>query len=158
MSDKPDWPRLMHLAKQIPKQFHRVNRVVYVCGAPVAGPIRHVTPTHLTPDVVLQLQLADDIVTRVLFQNNLVRKFSQVPVVLFPVSFDQDDASGTKRSIGVRTFITDDFMTGSPACPGKDYDESVVTTIVNLILAEVPGISRVALDLTPKPPATTEWE
>jgi len=58
----------------------------------------------------------------------------------------------------IRTIITNDFMTGIPATPGKQISINVVNKMVDRILAEVPGISRVAYDLTGKPPATTEWE
>jgi GMP synthase (glutamine-hydrolysing) len=33
-----------------------------------------------------------------------------------------------------------------------------LTELHDRIMAEVPGISRIALDITSKPPATTEWE
>lgn len=40
-------------------------------------------------------------------------------------------------------------MTGVPAVPGKDIPESVVIDMVEGIL-KIPGISRVAYDLTSK--------
>lgn len=43
--------------------------------------------------------------------------------------------------------------------PGTEHMPDVVLEkIVGRILAEVPGISRVLYDLTPKPPGTTEFE
>lgn len=57
----------------------------------------------------------------------------------------------------IRTLITNDFMTGHVAKPGSDLPEAVLETMVQRLL-QVPGIARVAYDLTPKPPATTEWE
>jgi GMP synthase PP-ATPase subunit len=74
---------------------------------PVQVP-RTVTPTTLTKDVLDQLRAADHIVTQVLTKYNLLRTLAQVPVVLFPVSFGGDGL----RSIGIRAFITRDFMTG----------------------------------------------
>jgi len=68
--------------------------------------------------------------------------------------------SGIKggRGIAIRTFITNDFMTGIPATPGKEIPENVLNTMNSEILSRVKGISRVCYDLTSKPPATTEWE
>jgi hypothetical protein len=43
-------------------------------------------------------------------------------------------------------------MTGRNALPDKDIPEKVIQVIVNRILAEVPQISRVLIDLTSKPP------
>jgi GMP synthase (glutamine-hydrolysing) len=49
-------------------------------------------------------------------------------------------------------------MTGVPAIPGKHIPEVALETMVSRIQLEVPGISKVAYDLTAKPPGTTEWE
>ena len=61
------------------------------------------------------------------------------------------------RSVVIRPFITQDFMTGVPAVPGKDLSIDLVSKMVSEI-GTVPGISRVMYDLTSKPPGTTEWE
>lgn len=47
---------------------------------------------------------------------------------------------------------------GKPALPGRDFPLEGLTELHDRIMAEVPGISRIALDITSKPPATTEWE
>mmetsp|Transcript_22775 Transcript_22775/g.45064 ORF Transcript_22775/g.45064 Transcript_22775/m.45064 type:complete len:621 (+) Transcript_22775:87-1949(+) len=152
---EPDFSSMMSLAKVIPKKVHHVNRVVYVFGDKIqTSRLLDITPTRLTPDVIAQLQQADHIVTELLFKHNLVRKLSQVPVILFPVSFGQTGA----RGICIRTFLTSDFMTGVPALPGRDIALEVLQEMVDQILRTVPGIARVCYDLTPKPPATTEWE
>ena len=154
LSGKKDWNELFRIAKEIPKQVHKVNRIVYIFGDPVTGPVKGITPTYLREDVIAQLQKADDIVNEVLLKYNLIRKLSQVPVISFPVNFGLEGY----RSIGIRTFITNDFMTGAPAIPGKDIPESAVDEMVSRILKEVEKVSRVAYDLTSKPPGTTEWE
>lgn len=55
-------------------------------------------------------------------QAGLYRKISQMPVVLIPVHFDRDPINRTpscRRSVVLRPFITNDFMTGVPAVPGS---------------------------------------
>ena len=54
------------------------------------------------------------------------RKISQMPVVLIPVHFDRDTAPiqtnrepSVQRSIVLRPFVTNDFMTGEAAIPGQ---------------------------------------
>jgi GMP synthase (glutamine-hydrolysing) len=49
-------------------------------------------------------------------------------------------------------------MTGRPAVPGKDFPSSALDEMVAGILRDLKGVSRVAYDLTSKPPGTTEWE
>lgn len=47
---------------------------------------------------------------------------SQMPVILLPIHFDRDQAlriPSCQRSVVLRPFITQDFMTGVPAIPGK---------------------------------------
>lgn len=100
-----------------------------------------------------------------------------MPVVLIPVQFNEmkpvSNVNGTLiHSIVLRPFITRDFMTGKNALPGRDIPEKVgypfrqvislhlqtIEMIVNRIMSEVTYISRVLIDLTSKPPGTTEWE
>lgn len=154
LSGEKNWSTLFRIARELPKLFHDVNRVVYIFGERVQGPVTQVTPTYLTKEVITQLQQADNLVNEVLLEHNLARKLSQVPVISFPVNFGMEG----KRSIGIRTFITNDFMTGVPAIPGQEVPEEVLEIIVSRLLSEVPGISRVVYDLTSKPPGTTEWE
>lgn len=166
ISGEAGWKKLFSLAKLIPKVCHNINRVVYVFGAPVKGPIRRVSTTHLTRDVLDQLRVADDIVNRGLLDADLVAKLSQVPVISFPVDFDNENGAAEvlgavtspRRSIAIRTFITNDFMTGVPAVPGKEIPEQVLFNMVDEILQKTPNVSRVVYDLTSKPPGTTEWE
>jgi GMP synthase (glutamine-hydrolysing) len=58
----------------------------------------------------------------------------------------------------LRPVITSTFMTVQAMLPGRDLPKDFLDTIAKRILSEVPNISQVFLDLTNKPPATTEWE
>ena len=58
----------------------------------------------------------------VIFCPGLLSQISQMPIVLIPVHFDRDPIDhipSCQRSVVIRTFITNDFMTGVPATPGK---------------------------------------
>lgn len=153
LSGEEDWATLIERAKKIPQTIHNVNRVVYVFGEKVSGPIKEITPTLPEPIAVEQLRKADAKISEILSKYNLHRTISQVPVVSFPVGFGQPEA----RSIGIRTILTPDFMTGAIAVPGKEMPLDALHEMVDAALS-VEGIARVAYDLTAKPPATTEWE
>jgi GMP synthase (glutamine-hydrolysing) len=153
LSGEADWQQLFDKAREIPKRVHQINRVVYIFGDKLTGPVNEITPTFPEPEALAQLRLADRHVNEVLRKYGLHESLSQVPVVSFPVHFGK----AGKRSIGIRTFITNDFMTGVPAVPGKQMPLEALDEIVKRVLA-VAGIARVAYDLTSKPPGTTEWE
>ncbi|XP_065835881.1 GMP synthase [glutamine-hydrolyzing]-like [Oscarella lobularis] len=156
----PDWSALIRLAKIIPRVVHRVNRVVYVFGAVVEHPVRDVTPTLLSPDVLSILRQCDCVAHETLRDAGCEERVSQMPVVCVPVHFDRPLGGrepSSRRSIVIRTFVTNDFMTGVPAVPGRDLPETVVMEMAEKI-GRVAGISRVMYDLTAKPPGTTEWE
>lgn len=157
----PNWSDLLFLAKLIPRILHNVNRVCYIFGGPVLYQVTDVTHTTLNFYVLKQLRQADAIVNEMLKQFGLQRKISQMPVVLIPLHFDRDPTIRTPschRSIVLRPFITNDFMTGVPATPGSII--LPIHILENMVkeIFKLDGISRVLYDLTPKPPGTTEWE
>ena len=122
-------------------------------GPALDAPPRTITPTRLTDEPLAQLRAADKVVNDVLTKHNLLRSLAQVPVTLFPVGFGMAGA----RSVGVRAFLTRDFMTGTPALPGKDLPFAALDEICAGV-SQIAGVARVAFDISPKPPATTEWE
>ena len=160
---KADWQQVSRMAKLIPKVCHNVNRVCYVFGEAVKMPVHDVTPTFLTPQVLATLREADDRAHAVLRKRDCYSLVAQMPVILIPIHFDRDHVPGcnretsVQRSIVIRTFITEDFMTGVPAVPDQHIPFDVFKEMADSV-AQVHGISRVLYDLTPKPPGTTEWE
>jgi len=158
--DEPDWTSLMTLAKLIPRICHSVNRVVYIFGGCVKEQVTDVTPTLLTPNVLETLRQADHAACTILMQSGQYTKIAQMPIVLLPIHLDRDITNripACQHCVVVRPFVTQDFMTGVPAIPGKHLTIETVNRMVTEIQA-VPGINRVMYDLTPKPPGTTEWE
>lgn len=153
LSGPANWKLLFALARMIPQICHHVNRVVYLFGEKLQEAPTEITPTHLTPDVIEQLQEADHIVNKALFANDLTRVLSQVPIISVPLPFGKEN----HRSIVLRPFVTNDFMTGVPAVPGREFTEEFLFKVVKEV-ESVGGISRVMYDLTSKPPGTTEWE
>lgn len=69
---------------------------------------------------------------QVLVSTNTTHLVSQMPVVLIPIHFDRDPVTrgpSCQRSVVLRPFKTQDFMTGSAALPGKDLPVEVSTFI-----------------------------
>lgn len=156
----PIWEDLIFLAKLIPRVCSNVNRVCFIAGDLVREQILDITPTFLTSNVLSTIRQADYVATQVLIASNTMHLVSQMPVVLIPIHFDRDPAirgPSCQRSVVLRPFKTQDFMTGTPAIPGIDLPLEVVHRMMCEV-ANVQGISRVMYDLTSKPPGTTEWE
>jgi GMP synthase (glutamine-hydrolysing) len=148
------------LAKLIPRICHNINRVCYIFGDSVKFPVLDITQTFLTPNVLSQLREADSRATSILMSRGYGSVVSQMPVILIPIHFDRDVVSrqqSCQRSVVIRTFITEDFMTGVPAIPNRQIPIEVFRQMAAEI-ETINGISRVLYDLTPKPPGTTEWE
>ena len=138
------WKSLFDLARLVTRTIKEINRVIYIFG----GQFDRIcyTPTKLDRGVVDQLRELDDIGQRYIDKDS---KIAQMPVVLLPLSFDM----AGKRSVVIRTIITQDFMTGLVAYPDIDL-RRINETVDNMMTR---GISRVCYDLTCKPPGTTEW-
>lgn len=94
------------------------------------------------------LRESDFIAREVMEERKLTESVWQFPVVLIPVSEDAGE------SIVLRPVNSQDGMTANFA----RLHELVLKEIGDRILARVPAIDAVFLDITDKPPATIEWE
>jgi len=102
------------------------------------------------------LRLADHIFISELINHGLYDKTSQAFTVFLPVRSVGvvGDARQYAFVVSLRAVETIDFMTARWAHLPYDFLELVSSRIIN----EVQGISRVAYDISSKPPATIEWE
>ena len=102
------------------------------------------------------LREADHIFIEELRRADLYHKTSQAFVVFLPVKSVGvvGDARRYEYVVSLRAVETIDFMTARWAHLPYDFLELVSNRIIN----EISGISRVAYDVSSKPPATIEWE
>jgi GMP synthase (glutamine-hydrolysing) len=102
------------------------------------------------------LRSADAIFIEELRAQDLYDRVSQAFAVYLPVRSVgvMGDARRYEHVIALRAVETIDFMTARWAHLPYEFLEQVSNRIIN----EVPGISRVAYDVSSKPPATIEWE
>lgn len=103
------------------------------------------------------LREADAIVREELTASGLDREIWQSPVVLLADvrSVGVSDGGRTYgHPVVLRPVLSEDAMTASFARIPYDILDRISTRITD----EVPGINRVVLDITGKPPGTIEWE
>jgi len=102
------------------------------------------------------LRLADAIFIEELRKADLYDKVSQAFVVFLPVRSVGVMGDGRRYDyvVSLRAVETIDFMTARWAHLPYAFLEHVSNRIIN----EIVGISRVAYDISSKPPATIEWE
>jgi GMP synthase (glutamine-hydrolysing) len=111
---------------------------------------------EVTPDKVATLQEADAIVREEIAWAGLEREIWQAFAVLPDIR--SVGVMGDERTYGhpiiIRAVTSDDAMTADWARLPYELLEKMSSRIIN----EVPGINRVAYDITSKPPGTIEWE
>ena len=112
---------------------------------------------EVTPERVSLVRAADAIVREELRIAGLEREIWQAFAVLLG-DVNSVGVMGDERTYGspiiVRAVTSEDAMTADWA----RIPAEVLDRISGRIIAEVPGINRVAYDITSKPPGTIEWE
>jgi GMP synthase (glutamine-hydrolysing) len=111
---------------------------------------------EVTPERVQLLQEADAIVRAEIAAAGLEREIWQAFAVLADIR--SVGVMGDERTYGhpiiIRAVTSEDAMTADWARLPYDLLEKMSNRIIN----EVPGVNRVAYDITSKPPGTIEWE
>src|SRR3954471_18641596 len=112
---------------------------------------------EVTPERAALLRKADAIVREEIRKAGLERDIWQVFAVLL-ADVRSVGVMGDERTYGhpvvIRAVTSDDAMTADWARLPYELLEKLSSRIIN----EVPGINRVAYDITSKPPGTIEWE
>jgi GMP synthase (glutamine-hydrolysing) len=161
----PDYMKLQ-LVEPLRELFKdEVRRIGVELGLPADMVYRHPFPGpglgvrilgEVRKEYADLLRLADHIFISELREAGLYDKVSQAFAVFLPVKSVGvvGDARRYEYVVSLRAVETVDFMTARFAHLPFDFLEKVSRRIIN----EVQGISRVAYDISGKPPATIEWE
>jgi len=111
---------------------------------------------EVTEERLALLRAADAVVQEEIRRAGLLRELWQSFAVLPAIRSVgvQGDERTYAYPIVIRAVTSDDAMTADWARLPYDVLETISSRIIN----EIPGINRVALDISSKPPATIEWE
>ena len=144
-----DWKEITSKAKEITDKINTINRVGYILNKSNFEGQINCYDMRIADENVDLLRELDSIVTTKLED----AKVSQTFAVLIPIGINK------KYSVAIRTFVTNDFMTGRPGEIGKEVSKEKIEEIVKEIEEKFGDkIEFVIYDVTSKPPATTEWQ
>ena len=139
-----NWKEVTTNAKEITDTINSINRVGYILNKSEINDEIKCFNMRIEDENVELLRELDYIVTTTLDN----AKVNQTFAVLIPIGITK------KYSVAIRTFVTNDFMTGRPGEIGKEVEK-----VVNEIESKFGDkIEFVIYDVTSKPPATTEWQ
>lgn len=111
---------------------------------------------EITKEGLSLLREADAIVVEEIKRAGLYREIWQAFAVLpglHSVGVTEEGRTYT-HTVGIRAVVSKDALSADWARLPQD----LLATISSRITREVPGVNRVVYDITPKPPATIEWE
>ncbi len=144
-----NWKQVTAKAKDITDSINSINRVGYILNKTNISEDIKCFDMRMEDENIDLLRELDYIVTSNLEQ----AKVSQTFAVLIPIGVTK------KYSVAIRTFVTNDFMTGRPGEIGKEVQKDKIEKIVKEIESNFGDkIEFIIYDVTSKPPATTEWQ
>ena len=158
-----DSEKIDKLAAEITASIPSINRVVYDVGAATCRPQSaggvsvnaarlssyKLTKSHITRARLDKLREIDAIITNALYESGEYDAIWQVPVVLLPLV----DENTNGEAVVLRPIHSTDAMDARAV-----YLKPETLAIVQNKKTPVTGIGDIFLDITPKPPATIEWE
>ena len=144
-----DWKPVTAKAKEITDSINTINRVGYILNKKEILETINCYDMRICDESVDLLRELDKIVTTGLEE----AKVNQTFAVLLPIGITK------KYSVAIRTFVTNDFMTGRPGEIGKEVSKEMIKNVVDEINNKFGDkIEFVIYDVTSKPPATCEWQ
>lgn len=144
-----NWQEITDKAKEITDSIVTINRVGYILNKSEINNQINCYDMKMEDENIDLLREIDHIVT----SNLADAQVSQTFAVLVPIGITK------KYSIAIRTFVTNDFMTGRPGAIGKEISKDKLSNIVKEIEKKFGDkIEFIIYDITSKPPATTEWQ
>ena len=144
-----DWDNVTTVAKQITDSINTINRIGYILNVKNVNQKIECFNMKINDECVDLLRELDKIVTSNLEES----KVNQTFAVLLPIGITK------KYSVAIRTFVTNDFMTGRPGKIGAEVDKTIIEKVVKEIEDKFSDkIEFVIYDVTSKPPATCEWQ
>lgn len=139
-----DWQTVITAARSFTNENPEYNRVIVPLTPVDSSALRVAHKVHDAASVDI-LREVDDFFVRAIAD----AKISQGLVVLVPIGIQK------RFSVVIRAIMTNDFMTGHAAVPGKDFAD--LPGLAEEMLQKFPELEVVFYDITSKPPATVEW-
>lgn len=144
-----EWEKACSLIVDMVNNVEGINRGVLLWGKNPEGLSFSPHRAEMTRERLDILRDADSKVHKVLSEDGVMDQIWQCPVVLAPVG----EKGGGKELLIVRPVYSLRAMTARPASISGDAMKKIRSETAHL--TEIWGV---ALDITPKPPATIEWE
>ncbi len=144
-----DWNKVTTVAKQITDSINTINRIGYILNVRDVNKKIECFNMKINDECVELLRKLDKIVTSNLEKSRVNQTFA----VLLPIGITK------KYSVAIRTFVTNDFMTGKPGGIGLEVDKTMLEKTIKEIEDNFSDkIEFIIYDVTSKPPATCEWQ
>ncbi|TKJ17221.1 GMP synthase (glutamine-hydrolyzing) [Candidatus Woesearchaeota archaeon B3_Woes] len=151
------WNKIREAAQRIPKEIHKINRIVYDIGNDQIDQkyLDNFIQTQVTRETIDQLKEIDYVGREVIYSHGFTPNIAQTIFVLSGA----DVYDTNKRMAVLRAVTTDDFMTVSPVSPIDPERMSwECLDEIGHKLKQDYNVGAFVIDVTDKPPATTCWE